>query len=107
MIKLLSSLEVKLECSSRKAIAFIQVHVCLDYTLMNYSHLEYRRLDDKDFWTTPIGLLGHLDYTQNKLHCNLTNFDSAMYFHMKTLKKTWEALNKWIYKKGSNDLKKT
>ena len=60
---------------------------CLDYTLMNYSHLEYRRLDDKDFWTTPIGLLGHLDYTQNKLHCNLTIFDSAIYFHMKTLKR--------------------
>ena len=55
-----------------------EVHACLDYTLTNYSHLDYRRLDYKNVWTIPIGLLVHLDYTP-KLHCHV-NYIRSDYF---------------------------
>ena len=91
------------------------LHACLDYPLVDYSHLDSRRLDYKAIWTTPntydiwtiavwtipIGLLVHLDYQNldyipNRLHCHLDYIrisvqnilDCAMYCVIKRLKKT-------------------
>ena len=47
-----------------------------DYNLKKRYQKDYRRLDYKDVWTIPIGLLVHLDYDNldyapNRLHCHL------------------------------------
>ena len=72
-----------------------RVHYCFDYILIDLSHLDFRRLDYKDIWTTAIGPPGHLDYhdldyNPNRLQCHLDcihidRLDYAMYFLLKRL----------------------
>ena len=69
------NLETKNRSQSATWTDIPRVHPCLDYTLMDYSHLDDLCMDYKDSWTTPnwttygvwttaVWTTNHLDYTQ-------------------------------------------
>ena len=88
---------------SDPSLTIVSVHFCLDYTLsIDYSHFDFRRLDYKDVWTIPIGLLGRLDYQ------NLDYTQNTLSFRLHLLRLFWIVLGIFFFKKKAlNRPKKT
>ena len=59
-------------------------------------HLDYRRLDYKDVWTIPIGLLVHLDYQ------NLDYIPSRLHGYLDYILSDYFGLCKFLHKSWSN-----